>query len=90
MDERYCLSDQMRRAAISISSNIAEGFSRRTKADKTHFYVQALGSLTELQNQLLVMRDVGYFDKDYFLSISSQTIIVSKLINSLIKYLNNT
>ncbi|OGY24412.1 MAG: hypothetical protein A2172_01735 [Candidatus Woykebacteria bacterium RBG_13_40_15] len=92
-EEKFCLIDQIRRASISVSSNIAEGFSRKSDLEKSHFYYQALGSLTELQNQLLVARDVGYIKEKAFLELANQTIVVSKLINSLIRYLkgkNNT
>ena len=58
-EELYSLSDQMKRCSISVSSNVAEGFSRQTKKEKIQFYHMAKGSLTELQNQLLVSRDVG-------------------------------
>ncbi|MFH1565125.1 MAG: four helix bundle protein, partial [bacterium] len=50
--ERFGLISQTRRAAVSITSNIAEGFSRKTNKDKVQFYAMAQGSLTELQNQL--------------------------------------
>jgi len=50
-EEKYCLIDQMRRAAISITSDIAEGFSRHGFKEKLQFYYMALGSVTELQNQ---------------------------------------
>jgi four helix bundle protein len=75
----------MRRCAISITSNIAEGFSRKTYKEKIQFYTIALGSLTELQNQLLVARDVKYISKPYFQLFANQTIEISKLINGLIK-----
>lgn len=48
--EVYALASQMQRAAVSFTSNIAEGFSRQTDKDKSHFYIMALGSTTELQN----------------------------------------
>lgn len=86
-EERFGLVDQIRRAAVSISSNIAEGFSRHTDLDKKRFYYQSLGSLTELQNQLLVARDVGYISKKQFDEVANRTISVSKLTNALIKYL---
>ncbi|TSC87524.1 MAG: S23 ribosomal protein [Microgenomates group bacterium Gr01-1014_7] len=85
--ELYSLIDQMRRCAVSISSNIAEGFSRQTKKEKLQFYYMAKGSLTELQNQLLVARDVGYLPKEDFNKIAEQSVQVSKLINGLIKSL---
>lgn len=64
--EAYGLTSQMQRAAVSVTSNIAEGFSRASAADKKHFYIMAKGSLTELQNQLLLARDVGYLSTDNF------------------------
>jgi four helix bundle protein len=63
-DEKFGLVSQMRRAAVSVTSNIAEGFSRDSYADKKHFYVMSHGSLTELQNQLLIARDVKYIKED--------------------------
>lgn len=87
-EEVYGLTNQIRRAAVSVSSNIAEGFSRRTNADKNQFYHQSLASLTELQNQLLIARDVGYLKNVDFNRVADQTIIVSKLINSLIKFVS--
>ncbi|HBD02304.1 MAG: TIGR02436 family protein [Microgenomates group bacterium GW2011_GWC1_46_16] len=58
--EQYGLSDQMRRSAVSVTSNIAEGFGRQTAKEKGQYYYLAKGSLTELRNQLYVARDVGY------------------------------
>jgi four helix bundle protein len=84
-DERFCLTDQMRRCVISITSNVAEGFSRQSFKEKVQFYSIALGSLTELQNQLLVAKDVGYINKEDFVLSAEQTVIVSKLLNGLIK-----
>lgn len=83
--EDYALTSQLRRSAVSITSNIAEGFSRRTLKDKVNFYYMSLGSLTELQNQLLVAKDVGYIEVKIFNQIADSTITVSKLINGLIK-----
>lgn len=87
-EETFGLTSQMRRAAVSITSNISEGFSRRSKADKTHFYSIAHGSLTEIQNQLLIARDVGYLSNTRFTEIADQSVIVHKLITGLIKSTN--
>jgi len=84
--EVFGLTSQMRRCAISITSNIAEGFSRITVRDKNNFFSMALGSLTELQNQLLIAKDIKYLEKDVFGLIASQTVVVSKLINGLRKF----
>jgi four helix bundle protein len=83
--ETYSLTDQMRRCATSVSSNIAEGFSRQSKKEKIQFYYTAKGSLTELQNQLLIARDVDYLTKELFNDTANRTVEVSKLINGLIK-----
>jgi len=84
-EERYGLIDQMRRAAVSITSNIAEGFSRKSPRDKYQFYTIAKGSLTELQNQLLVAKDVGYISEESFNKIAKQSVIVHKCANGLLK-----
>lgn len=88
-NEKYSLIDQMRRAAVSISSNIAEGFSRQSKKEKIQFYYTAKGSLTELQNQLLLSKDIGYLKKELFNQIAEQTVLVDKLIMGLIKSLRS-
>lgn len=85
--ERFSLSNQLQRAGVSISSNIAEGFSRGTPKGKVQFYYIALGSLTEVQNQLLIAKDLGYIAKEIFTETAKQTIATSKLINGLIKKL---
>lgn len=85
LNEKYSLIDQMRRAAVSISSNIAEGFSRQSKKEKIQFYYTSKGSLTELQNQLLLSRDIGYINKEVFNKIAEQTVMVDKLLTGLIK-----
>lgn len=84
-EEIFALTSQIRRAAVSIVSNIAEGFSRRSQPDKRQFYAIALGSLTETQSQLLIARDLSYLPNDDFNLIANQSVVVSKLINGLIK-----
>ena len=87
ISERFDLTSQIQRAGVSITSNIAEGFSRHSDKEKIQFFYMALGSLTELQNQLLISRDLGYLKKDMFTTVANQTVVVSKLINGLIKNL---
>lgn len=82
-EEIFGLVSQMRRCVISTTSNIAEGFSRNTAKDKIKFYCIAHGSLTELQNQLLAARDIGYIKREEFNKIAEQTIVVHKLITGL-------
>ncbi|MBI4092332.1 MAG: four helix bundle protein [Candidatus Kerfeldbacteria bacterium] len=83
--ELYGSTNQMRRSALSVTSNIAEGFSRQSYREKVHYYSTSLGSLTELQNQLLVARDVGHLSIAAYTDIETLTIVVHKLINGLIK-----
>jgi len=83
--EAFSLTDQMRRSVISITSNIAEGFSRRTRKDKSQFYFMALGSATEIQNQLVIARDLGYLPLTEFHILGDQSVHVSKLIRGLLK-----
>lgn len=84
-EEQFGLIIQLRRAAVSITSNIAEGFSRYSYKEKSQFYSMALGSLTEIQNQLLIAKDLGYISKEAFTELAKQTVITNKLINGLIK-----
>ena len=83
--EGYGLTDQMRRAVVSITSNIAEGFTRRSSKEKNRFYCVAQASLVELQNQLLISRDVGYLLDDDFKNIAGQTVVSGKLIGGLLR-----
>ncbi len=84
-EELFGLVNQVRRCAVSITSNIAEGFSRQSYKEKIQFYAMALGSLTELQNQLLIARDVGYISNESFQLMAGQSIKVHKIVNGLIK-----
>ena len=76
--------DQMRRCVISITSNIAEGFSRQSYREKVQFYSIALGSLTELQNQLIVAKDIKYVKLDKFQEIMDKATVVHKLLVGII------
>ena len=84
-DEHFALSDQLRRAVVSITSNIAEGFSRGTYKDKAHFYYIALGSLTEAQNQLIIAKDVGYINEKEFVQTANKIDLVNKILRGLIR-----
>lgn len=84
-EELFGLVSQIRRAAVSITSNIAEGFSRASYREKIQFYAMALGSLTELENQLLVARDVGYLPPGVFQTCAEQAILVGRILKGLIK-----
>jgi four helix bundle protein len=79
------LISQLRRCVVSISSCIAEGFSRQSFKEKLHFYSMSQGSITELQNQILIARDVGFITNGVFQKIAEQSIKVQKLTSGLVK-----
>lgn len=83
-EELYSLVDQMRRAVISITSNIAEGFGRQTYKEKIQFYYMAQGSLTEVKNQILAAKDIGYLKKEDFDKLVSQANIAHQILQGLI------
>lgn len=84
-EEVFGLMSQMRRAAVSVTSNIAEGFSRNSYKEKIQFYSMSRGSLTELENQSLISKDVGYIKNEAFDDILKKIIVVHKLLNAFIK-----
>lgn len=83
-EESFGLTSQLRRAVISISSNIAEGFSRNTVADRVHFYTMAKGSLTEIQSQMIISADLGYADKSVYDEFKHKAMTCHKILTGLI------
>ena len=83
--EQFGLTSQIRRAAVSITSNVAEGFSYRTKEQKNRYYRIALGSLHEVQNQLLIARDIGACTNDEYEKCHNLSIHSAKLIHGLLR-----
>lgn len=83
--EVFALTNQMRRCSVSITSNIAEGFGRQSYKEKIQFYSIAQGSLAELQNQLLVSKDVHFLSGDDFIKLDNQSVLVQKILSGLIK-----
>jgi len=84
-EERYALADQIKRAAVSIPSNIAEGASRNTRKEFIQFIYIALGSASELETQIIIAEKLGYIEHKELL-ISDITII-RKMLNALISSL---
>ena len=82
-DEMFGLTSQMRRAAVSIASNIAEGEGRKSKKEFSHFLAIALGSKAELETQLLLCEKVGLVKKDDSLTTLSLLNEVGKMLASL-------
>jgi four helix bundle protein len=73
--EQYGLTSHIRRSAVSVPSNIAEGFSRRSRKDKIQFYTFASGSLTELQSQLILVRDLKFLQIENFDKLAEESVL---------------
>jgi len=82
------LSDQMRKAALSVMANIAEGFERKTNRDFARFLVQARGSTSELQSHLYVALDQRYIDEACFSDLYAKCDRISRMLHRLITYLH--
>src|SRR4030042_5325999 len=86
-EETYGLTSQMKRAALSVSGNIAEAFGRFHYLDKNKFYLNARGSLEEMRNYLIVAQDLGYTKTGAFNQLMFDINRISEELNTLIKSL---
>jgi len=86
----YGLKDQIQRAAVSVSSNIAEGFERGSKREFIQFIYIAKGSCSELRSQLYIAKDLGYLDNGVSENLIKSAYNTSKQISGFIKYLKNS
>jgi four helix bundle protein len=84
-DERYALVDQMRRAAVSIPCNIAEGAARQTRKEFAQFLHVARGSVSELDTQLEIAGRLGYMPTEGQLVLQSSCEVVDRLLNGLVR-----
>lgn len=88
-EELYGLISQIRRSAVSIPSNIAEGYGRYSKNDYIRFLQIAIGSLYEFQTQLEIGLNLGYLSKDIFEKVYEQSREIERMLSSLIKKVGN-
>ncbi|MDL2290022.1 four helix bundle protein [Paludibacteraceae bacterium OttesenSCG-928-F17] len=88
-EESYILCSQMQRAAISISSNIAEGVSRISKREKIRFLEIAYGSLMEVYSQMHLALDLNYMGNSTFESLKLTVYKISNKLNALMRSFNN-
>ena len=87
--ERYALSDQIRRSSVSIASNIAEGASRESKKDFSHFLQISVGSAFELETQLIIASNLNYISEDQLTNILDKLVYIEKRLSKLISILRN-
>jgi four helix bundle protein len=81
--EKYGMVSQLRRAVISICSNIAEGSSRKSKKDQAHFYNIGFSSLMETLNQLIISNDLEYLDNKLLAELRKDIHVISLMLNNL-------
>jgi len=85
LSKDFSLRDQIRRAAISVPSNIAEGDERDTDKDSVRFFYMAKGSLAELRTQLEIASEIGLVSTSDFTSLEAECIAIGKMLGALIK-----
>ena len=83
-EELFGLVSQMRRAAVSVPSNIAEGYARGSEKEKLHFLRISSGSMSELETQLMLCVNLGYISREAHEELSAQITTVWKQLNALI------
>jgi len=88
-DERYGLTSQIRRSAVSIPSNIAEGYGRKTTADYIRMLYISYGSVCELETQILLAGDLGFIEKGKSEPIRKDIAEIERMLKALIKSLEN-
>ncbi|MFH0990968.1 MAG: four helix bundle protein [bacterium] len=88
-DEKFGLAQQMKRAAVSIPSNIAEGASHQGNKDSIQFYIIARSSLSELDTQIEICKKIHFITEEHFLEIETQMDKVDSLLSGLIRFKRN-
>ena len=83
-EEMFGLVSQLRRASVSVPSNIAEGYARGTDKEKLHFLRISSGSMSEVETQLMLGLNLGYIDQEKYNELSETVTSVWKQLNSLI------
>jgi four helix bundle protein len=84
--ELFGLTQQMRRAAVAIPSNVAEGHGRWSRRDCVHFLVIARGSAAEVETQLFLAEDLNFLRREVAESLRNEAVEISRMLNGLIKY----
>ena len=88
-EEMFALTSQVRRAAYSIPTNIAEGSERKTKADFSHFLQMSIGSVSELEYEILLAKDLHYIKEDKYNELKAEIVDLRKMIINFQKRIDN-
>lgn len=84
-DERFGLSQQLRRAAVSVPSNIAEGWGRGASRDNERFLRMARGSLCEVETQMVIAAELGYLDRHRFVELEEELEACGRVLGGLLR-----
>lgn len=87
-EERYGLTGQIRRAAVSIPANLAEGAGRRSQKEFAHFLSNSQGSASELETELIIAKRLGYLDELTFARLIDQVERVGRLITGVVRHIS--
>ena len=82
-EEKFGLTSQLRRASISIASNLAEGTSRNTNKDKAHFTTISYSSTMEVLNQIIISKELEFISEEEYNNIRAQIYKISNMLNAL-------
>lgn len=85
-EEKFGLTSQLKRASISICSNIAEGSARKTNKDKAHFTVMAFSSAVEVLNQIIIAHDLKFINESEYKLLRQQIESITNKLNALRNY----
>jgi len=89
VEERFGLTSQLRRSCVSIASNLAEGTSRQTNKDKSHFTTLAFSSAMELLNQLIISKGLGLISENDYILSREKIERITNMLNALRKHQSN-
>jgi len=82
-EEKFGLTSQLRRASVSVASNLAEGTSRKTNKDKAHFTTMSYSSLMEVLNQVIISRELDYINEEDYLVVRESIQKIANKLNAL-------
>ena len=85
-EEKFDLTSQLRRASVSVCSNIAEGSARKTNKDKAHFTIMAFSSAVEVLNQIIIAHELGFIDLAEYKNLRNQIESITNKLNALRNY----
>jgi len=88
-DERFGLTSQLRRAAVSVPANIAEGAARTSPKEFAHFLSNAQGSASEVETELLIANRLNYLDGEHYISLHDSLDDLGKMMNGLTRYVRS-